>query len=79
MSNMSFKKNDWVCLASEDNISSIEQVWIMDEIDDNNATVCQWCNQQIVARQEVSLKDIRYITFNEFIRVLTNRRKAQPT
>lgn len=79
MSNMSFRKNDWVCFVSKDNICSIEKVWIVDEIDDNNAIVCQWRNQQITARQEVSLKDIRHITFNEFIRILTNRRKAQPT
>ena len=76
MSNMSFRENDWVCFVIEDNIGSIEKVWIVDEIDDNNAIVCQWRNQQITARQEVSIKDIRYITFNEFIRVLTNIRKA---
>ena len=68
-----FKKNDWVVSIADKSVNTIDQIWIVFEVEDDTITVKQWKDQKEIAVRKFKANELRRITFNEFIRVLSNR------
>lgn len=70
---MDLKKNDWTCNVTDKDIRTIDQVWIVSDVDSENVVVKQWHQQKEIAVRKVHADELRRLTFLEFIRVLSNR------
>lgn len=70
---MDLKKNDWTCNVTDKDIRTIDQVWIVSDVDGESVVVKQWYQQKEIAVRTVHQNDLRRLTFLEFIRVLSNR------
>ena len=68
-----FKKNDWVVSIADKSVNTIDQIWIVFEVEDDTITVKQWKDQKEIAVRKFKADELRSINFHEFIRVLSNR------
>lgn len=69
----SFNKNDWVVSVADKSVNTMDQILIVFEVEDDTITVKQWKDQKEISVRKFKANELRRITFNEFIRVLSNR------
>ena len=72
-----FARHSWVVKVADIVVTSIEQIWVVDEQFENDEhVICRrWRNDSSIEKKVLNEKDLRSITLNEFIRVLTTYKK----
>jgi hypothetical protein len=66
-----FKYNEWVCEIANGTINNIEQVWIVDSQEENQVIAKQWYKQKVIREKMFDCSELRAITLNEFLTVLS--------